>query len=64
MTMRMPFILFWAEVEEEEEDENYVFLGVMKTEEEEESSLFLGLRRWRTKLCLLGGDGKEPGKVV
>ena len=29
---------------EEEEDENYVFSGVMKREEEEESSLFLGLK--------------------
>jgi len=30
---------------EEEEDENYVFSGVMKREEEEESSLLLGLMK-------------------
>ena len=30
---------------EEEEDENYVFLGVMKREEEKESSLLLGLMK-------------------
>ena len=41
MTARMPLILFWAEVEEgEEEDdnENSIFLGLVKMEEE--SSLF------------------------
>ena len=39
-------ILFWAEVEEKEEndDENSVFPGLMKMEEEE-SSLFLGLMK-------------------
>ena len=39
-TTRMSLILFWAEVEEEEEDndENSIFLGLMKTEEEEEES--------------------------
>ena len=44
--MRMPLILFWAGVEEEEEDdkENYVFPGLMKMEEEE-SSLFSGLMK-------------------
>jgi hypothetical protein len=37
----MTVILFWHEVEEEEDadDENYVFPGLMKMEEEE-SSLF------------------------
>jgi hypothetical protein len=38
----MPLILFWAEVEKEEEDKNYVFSGLIKREEKEESSLFLG----------------------
>jgi len=38
--------LFWAEVEEEDDDENSVFPGLMKMEEEEEeSSLFLGLMK-------------------
>ena len=42
----MPLILFWAEVEEEkDDDENSVFLGLMKMEEEEESSLFSGLMK-------------------
>ena len=46
-TTRMPLILFWAEVEEEEtdDDENSVFPGLMKMEDEEESSLFLGLMK-------------------
>ena len=40
----MPLILFWAEVEEEEDDDkNSVFPGLMKMEEE--SSLFLGLMK-------------------
>ena len=40
----MSLILFWAEVEEEEDDdENFVFSGLMKMEEEEEESLFSGL---------------------
>ena len=45
MTARMPLILFWAKVEEEEDgDENSIFPGLMKMEEEEEeSSLFSGL---------------------
>ena len=42
-TVRMPLILFWAEVEEEEDDdENSVFPGLMKIEE---SSLFSGLMK-------------------
>ena len=43
----MPLILFWVEVEEEDDDENSVFPGLMKMEEEEEeeSSLFLGLMK-------------------
>ena len=42
----MPLILFWAEVEEEEDDDkNSVFPGLMKMEEEEESSLFSGLMK-------------------
>ena len=43
----MPLILFWAEVEEQEEDgdENSIFSGLMKMEEEEESSLFSGLMK-------------------
>ena len=48
MTTMMPLILFWAEVEEEDDNENSVFLGLMKMEEEveeEESSLFLGLMK-------------------
>ena len=44
MTARMPLILFWAEVEEDD-DENSIFSGLMKTEEEEESSLFSGLMK-------------------
>ena len=45
MTTRMPLILFWAEVEEEKEDddENSVFPGLMNLEEE--SSIFLGLMK-------------------
>jgi len=41
--MRMPLILFWAEVEEE--DENSIFSGLMKREEEEESSLLSRLMK-------------------
>ena len=45
MTTRMPLILFWAEVEEEEDNkENSVFPRLMKMEEEE-SSLFSGLMK-------------------
>ena len=44
MTARMPLILFWAEVEEQDDDENSVFPSLMKMEEEEES-LFLGLMK-------------------
>ena len=41
----MSLILFWAEVEEDD-DENFVFSGLMKMEEgEEEESLFLGLMK-------------------
>ena len=41
----MSLILFWAEVEEND-DENYVFPGLMEMEEEEEeSSLFLELMK-------------------
>ena len=39
----MPLILFWAEVEED--NENSIFSGLMKMEEEEESSLFSGLMK-------------------
>ena len=39
----MSLILFWAEVEED--DENSVFPTLMKVEEEEEESLFLGLMK-------------------
>ena len=43
MTARMPLILFWAEVEEEEDDnENSIFPAPMKMEEE---SLFSGLMK-------------------
>ena len=35
----MPLILFWAEVEKEDNDENSVFPGMMNMEEDE-SSLF------------------------
>ena len=35
-------ILFWAEVEEEDDNENSIFPALMKIEEEEES-LFSGL---------------------
>ena len=47
MTARMPLILFWAEVEEEDDDKNSVFPGLMKMEEEEEEeeSLFSGLMK-------------------
>ena len=38
----MSLILFWAEVKEEDDDENSVFPRLMKMEEEEES-LFSGL---------------------
>ena len=43
----MSLILFWAEVEEveEDDDENYVFPELMKMEAEEESSLFSGLMK-------------------
>ena len=40
----MLLILFWTEMEEDD-DENYVFPGLMKMEEEEESSLFSGLMK-------------------
>ena len=43
MTARMSLILFWAEVEEEDDDENSVFPVLMKIEEEE--SLFSGLMK-------------------
>ena len=43
-TARMSLILFWAEVEEEDDDENFVFPALMKMEEEEES-LFSGLMK-------------------
>ena len=43
-TTRMSLILFWAEVEEDD-DENSMFPGLMKMEEEEESSLFSGLMK-------------------
>ena len=33
MTARMSLILFWAEVEEEDDDKNSVFLALMKMEE-------------------------------
>ena len=39
----MSLILFWAEVEEEDDDENSVFPTLMKMEEEE--SLFSGLMK-------------------
>ena len=42
-TTRMSLILFWAEVEEDD-DENYIFPTLMKMEEEEES-LFSGLMK-------------------
>ena len=38
----MCLILFWAKVEEEDDDENSVFLALMKMEEE---SLFSGLMK-------------------
>ena len=42
----MPLILFWAELEkEEDDDENSIFPGLMKMEEAEESSLFSGLMK-------------------
>ena len=42
----MSLILFWAEVVEEDDDENSIFPGLMKMEEEEvESSLFSGLMK-------------------
>ena len=41
----MSLILFWAKVEEEDDNENSVFSGLMKMEEEKESSLFLGLMK-------------------
>ena len=40
----MPLTLFWAEVEEEDDDKNSVFPGLMKMEKEE-SSLFLELMK-------------------
>ena len=40
----MSLILFWAELEEEDDDENSVFPALMKMEEEEES-LFSGLMK-------------------
>jgi hypothetical protein len=53
MTARMPLILFWAEVEEE--DEKYIFLGLMKREEEEEESSVL------SRLMKMGGRGGREG---
>ena len=45
----MSLILFWAEVEEEDGDENSIFPALMKMksdeEEEEEESLLLGLMK-------------------
>ena len=38
----MSLILFWAEVEEEDDDENSIFPALMKIEEE---SLFSGLMK-------------------
>ena len=43
--MRMSLILFWAEVVEEDDDENSVFPALMKMEEEEDESLFSGLMK-------------------
>ena len=40
----MSLILFWAKVEEEDDDKNSVFSALMKMEEEEES-LFSGLMK-------------------
>ena len=40
----MSLILIWAEVEEEDDGENFVFPGLMKMEEEE-SSLSSGLMK-------------------
>ena len=40
----MSLILFWAEVEEEDDDKNYIFPVLMKMEEEE-ASLFSGLMK-------------------
>ena len=39
----MSLILFWAEVEEEDDDENSIFPTLMKMEEEE--SLYSGLMK-------------------
>ena len=39
----MSLILFWAEVEEEDDDKNSIFPALMKMEEEE--SLFSGLMK-------------------
>ena len=45
-TTRMSLILFWAEVEEEDDDKNSIFPALMKMEEEEEEeSLFSGLMK-------------------
>jgi len=42
----MSLILFWAEVEEEDNDDNSIFSVLMKMEEEgEEEYLFLGLMK-------------------
>ena len=41
----MSLILFWAEVEEEDDNENSIFPMLMKMEEEEEESLFSGLMK-------------------
>ena len=41
----MYLILFWVEVEEVDDDENFVFPALMKMEEEEEESLFSGLMK-------------------
>jgi hypothetical protein len=62
----MPLILFWAEVEKE--DENFVFSGLIKREEEE-SSLLSGMMKEeemeeeKETSIFLGGDGKGGGKA-
>jgi hypothetical protein len=43
----MSLILFWAKVEEEDDNENSIFPALMKMEEEEES-LFSGLMKMET----------------
>ena len=44
MIARMSLILFWAKVEEDD-DENFVFPTLMKMEEEEGESLFSTLMK-------------------